>query len=141
MASIYTGGNSAIGIAEEVTWGTIVSPRTNYRPIITSTLGRVRDKNTRQNLSVGTVSNIADGDFLIRDLAQGAIEFEMTYENMGLFLKHAMGQVVDTGAGPFTHTYSRIAGSSWPVGLTVAENRGEGSREIYSGMRVRDWGM
>lgn len=140
MASIYSGGNSSIGIAEEVTYATPVA-RTNFRPILNSSLGRVRGKGERQNLSVGNVSNVADGDFLVSDLAQGRIEFEMVYENMGMWLKHLMGQVVDTGAGPFTHTYSRIVGSSWPVGLTIGENRGDAAREVYRGMRVKSWDM
>lgn len=87
----------------------------------TLTATRARAKPSRGNISVA-----------------GQIQTEISAENIGTILKHAMGGVTTTGAGPYTHTYAL---GSLPVGMQIEHDHGSaisgaGRYELFSGVRV-----
>jgi len=115
MALPFHGRGAAIGIGEESTYGTAVS-RTNWRQTVSDDAYRKVTRNYRPGL-VGVATS-----FTKRNTVSGVTEcggkFEhvLTYEGMGMLLKHALGSLATTGTGPYVHTYKIGA---LPTGLTV----------------------
>lgn len=132
------GMQARIGLGEEVTAGTAVSRTVSGRINSTTVQGKV----TREVVghlygSAGTVANVMDQFDVSKDVG-GDIVFPVTYQGgiLGVLLKHAMGGLVDAGAGPYTHTYT-LSGSL-PAGLTVAVERGVGGLgdQVVNGCKV-----
>lgn len=72
--------------------------------------------------------------------ASGALNTEISAENIGKILKHAMGANTTTGAGPYTHT---LTIGSLPVGMVLEHDygsniSGSGRYEKFNGGRVRN---
>ena len=135
MASIYHGRGAAIGFGENSgTYGDAVS-RTNWRPLISSSLTRTIEKVPRPTLRVGSAGAMRRSNYIQSDNAGGTFSIEASYESMGLLLKHLLGTSSSTtGSAPFTHTYT-IA-DDVPTGLTIENNRGTGTSEVFEGCRL-----
>lgn len=129
MSNIYFGRGAAIGIGQEGTWGTAVA-RSNWRPLISSSLARTIEKVPRPSLRVGTLGAMQRAHFVQADSAGGNAVIECTYENVGMHVKHLLGAVSTAST---THTYT-IA-NDVPTGLTMELVRGTGSSEIFEGCR------
>jgi len=87
----------------------------------TLTSARERSRPTRGNIDVA-----------------GALETEMSAENLGLLLKHTFGVVATTGSGPYRHA---ISVGDLPTGLVVendygANISGSGRFEKFNGCRI-----
>ncbi|MEO1715758.1 MAG: phage tail tube protein [Planctomycetota bacterium] len=98
---------------------------------------RVRQEYTkRAELATAGGSPIRSNKFLSSQSVQGTIVFLMSLEGLGLLFKHTLwGTPVTTGTNPYNHRY--FAGLEAPaLGLTIAVNRGNGSRELFSGLRI-----
>ena len=129
MSNIYFGRGAAIGIGQEGTWGTAVA-RSNWRPLISSSLARTIEKVPRPSLRVGTLGAMQRAHFVQADASGGGVVIECTYENVGMHVKHLLGAVSTAST---THTYT-IA-NDVPTGLTMELVRGTGSSEIFEGCR------
>ena len=133
MASIYHGRGAAIGFGAESTYGTAVS-RTNWRPLISSSLTRTIEKVPRPTLRVGGAGAMRRSHYVQSDNAGGSFTIEASYRSLGLMLKHLMGAVATTGTNPYTHVYTFA--DDVPTGLTIENNRGTGTSEVFEGCRL-----
>jgi len=133
MASIYHGRGASIGIGEESTYGTAVS-RTNWRPLISSSLLRTIEKVPRPTLRTGAAGAMRRAHFISADNAGGSFQVECDYNSVGMFCKHLMGTVADTGGGPYDHTYTFA--NTLPTGLTIENIRGTGTSEVFEGCKI-----
>lgn len=133
MASIYHGRGAAIGFGAESTYGTAVS-RTNWRPLISSSLTRTIEKVPRPTLRVGGAGAMRRSHYIQSDNAGGSFTMEASYRSMGLICKHLMGAVATTGTNPYTHVYTFA--DDVPTGLTIENNRGTGTSEVFEGCRL-----
>ena len=68
------------------------------------------------------------------DNAGGSFTIEASYRSLGLMLKHLMGAVATTGTNPYTHVYTFA--DDVPTGLTIENNRGTGTSEVFEGCRL-----
>ena len=134
MASIYHGRGAAIGFALEDTYGTAKSPRTNWRPLISSSLTRTIEKVPRPVLRVGSAGAMRRRHYVQSDGVSGSFSVEGQYNSIGILLEHLLGASSTTGSGPYTHVYT-IA-DDVPLGLTIENNRGTGTSEILEGCRL-----
>lgn len=134
MASIYHGRGAAIGFALEDTYGTAKSPRTNWRPLISSSLTRTIEKVPRPTLRVGSAGAMRRRHYVQSDGVSGSFSVEGQYTSIGLLIKNLLGASSTTGSGPYTHVYT-IA-DDVPLGLTIENNRGTGTSEILEGCRL-----
>ena len=131
MASIYLGANAAVGIGEESTWGTAVS-RSNWLPLISTTMQRNLTKVPRPTLRVGTLGAMRRTHFTSETVVGGDIVVEATHQSMGMLLKGVLGGAASTGSGPYVHTYKI---GSLVAGHTIEINRGTGTSERFDGCR------
>ena len=134
MASIYHGRGAAIGFGENGgTYGDAVG-RTNWRPLISSSLTRTIEKVPRPTLRVGGAGAMRRSHYIQSDNAGGSFTIEASYRSLGLMLKHLMGAVATTGTNPYTHVYTFA--DDVPTGLTIENNRGTGTSEVFEGCRL-----
>lgn len=69
----------------------------------------------------------------------GSMDLAVSYSNMEVLFKHALGTNNTTGAGPYTHTITMTA--AVPTGLSIEVNRdaanvGAGSSWLYEGCQI-----
>ena len=135
MASIYHGRGAAIGFGAESagSYGDAVA-RTNWRPLISSSLTRTIEKVPRPTLRVGGAGAMRRSHYIQSDNAGGSFSIEASYRSMGLLCKHLMGAVSTTGTNPYTHVYTFA--DDVPEGLTIENNRGTGTSEVFEGCRL-----
>ncbi len=133
MASIYHGRGAAIGFGLESTYGTAVS-RTNWRPLISSSLTRTIEKVPRPTLRVGTLGAMRRKHYIQSDGVSGSFSVEGQYTSIGLLIKNLLGASSTTGSDPYTHVYT--IGGTLPTGLTIENVRGTGTSEIFEGCRL-----
>lgn len=136
MASIYHGRGASIGFGEETgsTYGVAVA-RTNWRPLISSSLLRTIEKVPRPTLRTGAAGAMRRAHFISADNAGGSFQVECDYNSIGMLCKHLMGTVVDSaGPAPFTHTYTFA--NTLPIGLTIENIRGTGTSEVFEGCKL-----
>ena len=138
--AVYLGRNSKISIGEESTWGTAVS-LTNTRPLNNGSLARQVTIVPRPDLKSDSGSAMRRGHYQSEETMTGSFEIAATYENIGMFLKHAMGSLATTGGGdPYSHTYTLAA--SLPTGLTMEFIRGtSGNSEKFEGCKLNSMSM
>tara|TARA_Y100000401_G_scaffold116630_1_gene122894 strand:- start:2190 stop:3143 length:954 start_codon:yes stop_codon:yes gene_type:complete len=138
--AVYLGRNSQIVVGEESTWGTAAS-LTNARPVSSGTLARQVSIVPRPDLLSDSGSAMRRGHYQSEESMTGSFEIAATYENVGMFLKHAMGTLATTGSGdPYTHTYTLAA--DLPTGLTMEFIRGtSGKSEKFEGCKLNNMTM
>ena len=133
MASIYHGRGASIGIGEESTYGTAVS-RTNWRPLISSSLLRTIEKVPRPTLRTGAAGAMRRAHVISADNAGGNFSVECDYNSVGMILKHLMGTLATTGSDPYVHAYTFA--NTLPTGLTIENIRGTGTSEVFEGCKI-----
>lgn len=133
--SLAFGHQAFLGWAQESTYGTPVHPPTKFVEIETESLKAERRFNVRpllghvsQRRTVKSKMNVS-----------GSFKADFVWEGLEQILKHALGSVLTTGAGPYTHTYS--LSTTLPVGLSFFVNRDAGaiggsSAFQYSGCKI-----
>ena len=107
----YFGRNSFVGIGPESTYGTPAAEAALTRPIISCTMLRTVEKVARPHLQVSGVAGLRKAHYIAKDSSTGSLEIEATYDNVGYFLKAALGAgatAADDGdaSTPRVHTYT-----------------------------------
>lgn len=71
----------------------------------------------------------------------GPIEMELPNVNVATWIKHMMGTVVTTGAGPYTHTYTPgdLLGDSMTVQIGKPDVAGTVNPFTYGGVKIASW--
>ena len=78
MSSLYPGRDSFIGIGEEVAYGTPVA-RTNFRPIISTSVERTVDYQPRPNMRNSGASRMRRSLFRASDNVGGSFVMEGSF--------------------------------------------------------------
>jgi len=75
--------------------------------------------------------------------ASGPITLELPPGGIGLLLKHAIGSVTTTGAGPYTHTFVPDSrdGESLTVQIGRPSTDGTLNPFTYSGVKISSWSL
>ena len=129
----YFGRNSFVGVAEESSYGSATATPTVTRPIISCSMLRAVEKVERANLRVAGVAGLRKGHYLVADRASGSLELEATYDNIGYFLKQALGASSTASATLETHTYTM--GDVPIAGTTLRLQRGtDDNSETFEGV-------
>ena len=138
--AVYLGRNSKISVGEESTWGTAAT-LTNARPLSSGSLARQVNIVPRPDLLSDSGSAMRRGHYQQNESMTGSFEIAATYENLGIFLKHAMGSLANTGTSdPYSHTYTLAA--DLPTGLTMEFIRGtSGKSEKFEGCKLNSMSM
>ena len=134
MAAFSTSFGSWAGFVAESTYGTAVSPRTNFMRLVSGNLARrVVNRPTDDLGDAGSTSRNRKYHFLERDDAGGNLTVDMAYDDSTIFLlKHALGAVSTSGAGPYVHTLS--LSSPGQTGFTCEQALGDsGKSEVFEG--------
>lgn len=104
------GFGAIVGLAEEVTYGTEVTPSTHWLPIFSHSLQESREIRRVPHLSVATgeAYHLPRKSVLLGVDVGGDIDTNFCYASKAhlLILKHALGAVGTTGAGPYVHTFT-----------------------------------
>lgn len=143
MGTPMIGMNAMFGLAEEVTWGSAVTPPTHWVPIYRHNVEPTLDIRAVPYLGVATAANQTghmerDSVLLAHDVG-GDIETTACYDStyFALLCKHAFGAVATTGSGPYTHTFT--LDYDGVVGLTghAVDGVGLSNRaETFAGLKI-----
>jgi hypothetical protein len=135
-----TGFSAQLGLAEEVTWGTIVAPARHLEFLgesLKNEIARAESKGLRAGRRILLSSQWAPGKSRIA----GGVDLEMLTTSQALLWKHMLGAISTTGAGPYVHT--AIPGDLTGKGLTIQIGRPDSTGTVrpftYSGCKVRGW--
>lgn len=109
--------NSWIGVGGEVTLGTLVT-RTKFHPHHGESLKISGFGSESRATLYGTSQNRKGKP---KRSADGEINLDFAVNGMEWLLKHAMGTLNTTGAGPYTHTFALAR--ALPTGLSIECNR------------------
>lgn len=135
------GRDAFVGAAEEVTYGTAVSPRTHFARIRSCGIHRKVEKAGRPNLTSGSGSATRRAHAILSDDVEGPIVMEVAYEGLGIWFKHLMGTTGTTGptGSIYVHTYSHTP--TLPTGLTIERGIGRDANgdlkaEVFEGCKL-----
>lgn len=133
--SSYFGRNSFVGIGPESTYGTAAAEAAVTRPIVSCSMLRQIEKVPRANLRVSGVAGLRKGHYLSSDKSSGSLELECTYDNVGYYLKAALGAASTSTGTVNTHTYTM---GDVPIeGNTLFLQRGTGDNyERFEGVVI-----
>jgi len=116
----FTGVGSALGLGVETVYGTPVA-RTNWIQLV----GISTARKTLELLENPILSDqpTKEAAISVYDAWEGSFSLVPSFTGQGLIWEHAMGAVVDAGAGPtYTHTFGLA--KVLPIGLTSEVKRG-----------------
>ncbi|HVV37585.1 MAG TPA: phage tail tube protein [Acidimicrobiales bacterium] len=135
-----SGISGQLGVAEESTWGTAVTVTRFYELLdenIDLDIARIESEGIRSGQRVLRSDDWVGGTKRVT----GPITLELATKNIALLFKHALGSVVTTGAGPYTHTIS--PGDLTGKGLTVQAGRPSDDGTVqpftWNGVKILDW--
>ena len=139
MALARIGRGTAIGIAEEVTWGTAVA-RTHWIRSVSSGLQQTVKKKPRPDL-YGSTAGTRSKHFTESVEAGGPEEWLFGYEGQGPLWKHALwGTPTTTGPVSTIYTHTYPMSGTVPTGLTIEEIRGTdpttNASRVYEGCMI-----
>ena len=144
--ALYVGRGAAIGVGEETTWGTAAA-RTHWMQPISESLMRKVGKAGRPNLGLTGVPG-RRRHYISDDMAGGDVELELLLEGQGIWLKHALGTLAESGAGdPYTHTYTQSSQLDAGTGLTIERIVGTDTAagatraEVFEGCKIATLGI
>lgn len=110
------GLNSYFGLGDESTIGTGVAA-TKFLLSNSISLKGVQKRNTKAFLGAASIIDTHNGAKSV----SGGIEFPIPVTGAEKILKHSLGGIADSGAGPYTHIYSCT--TALPVGISFHVNR------------------
>lgn len=130
------GLGTQLSLGQEVTAGT---------PVSTTVGVRIRSVDFQEKRQYDTIPWLVgsggtrnfNAEILASIDVAGTVELDACYAGggMGFWLKHALGTVNTTGAGPYAHAFTLAA--ALPVPLTVAVERGSsGADDVFAGCMV-----
>lgn len=128
------GANAFLSYVEESTWGTtpgspsmVLLKAATYGETLSANMEELRSNSINSNRAVESVRG---GNFDVG----GGIPFEAALLGFGTILKHALGDVTTTGAGPYTHVIKR---GTLPAGLTIEKGFDDINQYfVYTGCKV-----
>ena len=103
MAAVLTGHGAFIKLGKESTYSVAVSTTISNR-INSVSIQKVQERNQKANLSVpasGVLGGLYDGFLTV----EGSVEMPVMYQGLGLLFEMALGNVTNSGAGPFDNVY------------------------------------
>ncbi len=115
--AIRTGLNAQLGVALETTFGTYVAPA-RWFEFTAESITREQERMESKGIRAGTRVLRSDRWVLGKKTIGGDMGFEVVTSGLGVFLEHAMGDVVTVNdlATAFTHTFTP---GDLPVGFTA----------------------
>jgi len=130
----YKGIGLALGLAVETTYGTAVTPATNWIPL-TSVSGPGVTKNYVENPLLSDQPTREQPVNVRSEWAQ-TVTTNLSYQGLGLLWYYATGVTpVTTGAGPYTHVYE--LSTTLPTSLTAETKRGTAANaDVAEGVKV-----
>jgi hypothetical protein len=145
MALPLVSWGAFLGLTDEVTWGTPVTPSTHWLPIVSDAVEETPTVEAVPYLgfAVQAFHNPRDLNIVARD-AGGPIVTVPTYDQkaFAMLLKHCFGAAPSTtGAGPYDHEY--VLSAAGTVFATLQKQHGTHASldraEIVPGAMVNDW--
>lgn len=135
MSLPYQGRGAYIGAGEESTWGTAVA-LTRYARATNVGIRRNRTLQRVPHLVAASGSANAQHRFTASDRVSGGFGFLAAYNDhfFGMILKHALGGLATSGAGPYAHVFTPEA--ALPNGLTLKQGMGTGYSETFEGCQI-----
>ena len=137
MPTPYIGIDTRIAFGEEATWGTEVARTVSQRLISTTLQTRAEYTPLPHLVGAATGQRVKGESFQVSEKTSGDNVAVAAFEGgaLGILLKHAMGTLVTTGAGPtYTHTFTLA--QALPTGLSAAMQRGTATAEEFYGLKV-----
>lgn len=130
------GSGSVVALFEETTYATAPGAPNGTKLYVVSSALQASQPLVKSNTLGGNRARTRSGRGNIN--AGGPIKTELSAENVGTLLKHAMGAVSTSGVGPYTHTLTL---GNLPVGLHIEHDygaaiSGAGRYERFKGKRV-----
>jgi len=119
MASPSTLSASA-GCKAESTWATPVTPD-RFWPVIPGEFVSADQTHIKSNAVISDYAYLETGQMVLGSLnASGNVGFELTDNAVGLLFKLIMGGVSTSGAGPYTHVFTKgtLPSSTWQYAET-----------------------
>lgn len=137
MSSVH---DAFVGVAEEVTYGTAVAPSRFYE-FVSEGLKGVYERVESEGVRAGTKVLRSDRFVPVAKGAEGDLKLEVFDAGFGLLLKHMLGAVSTTGAGPYVHTATvgDLAGKALTVQAARAAVDGTLHPFTYEGGKVKEW--
>lgn len=143
--AIPSGLAAQLGVAEETTWGTVVTPSRFYE-FRNESLAQTIERMESQGLRAGTRVLRSDRWVAGQKEVGGNIEMEVANRSFGLWLKHALGTIATTQPDavndPTVYDHTATPGDL-PVGLTTQVGRPDEAGTVhpftYHGCRVASW--
>jgi len=136
MAISATGRGTYIGFEAEATYGTAetIDGSSNWRPLVSGSLQtRVQRQAVPDLYDGGTVSRRKHD---VSSESGGALRLVVTYDNIGLLLKAALGSLSDGGGGGPTYTHDYTLANALPS-LTMELIRGNSTNsETFEGIQI-----
>ncbi|MDQ3107512.1 MAG: phage tail tube protein [Actinomycetota bacterium] len=101
--AIGTGISGQVGFAAESTYGTAVTV-TKFVEVDKWSIKKVPNWMRSNGIRSGQLMDRSEDSAIGTFDVSGSMEMDLTAKNVALLFKHAVGAVVTSGAGPFTHT-------------------------------------
>jgi len=128
---------SHFGVGQEVTYGTAVAPTKYFNVKGAESVHEEPTWEEFGSVRAWSIRRIEEATSAIR----GDVPIEGNYQDIGVILKHLIGDVDDTGSGPYTHTFPGSTGipatGRIGLGLTLEMLRADGTLNWrYAGCKV-----
>ena len=143
MSPLRTGIAAQLGIGEETTFGTPVTP-SRFFEFVDESLSLEIERLESRGLRAGTRILRSDRWRSGRRSVSGDVTFEVNSKNQGLLWKHALGSIATTTPVGATNTRDHTATpGDLPTGLTVQVGRPDVGGTVrpftYHGCKVASW--
>jgi hypothetical protein len=135
MSIPYVGHASNIGLAQEVTYGTAVSPRTRWMRVTEAGLARRILRQPVEDLAADGLAANERYRVQTGEESGGSIGGWVAFNDhcLTFLLKNALGSISTTGSGPYTHT--AVMRTALPS-LTISQNQGGSVGEVFEGCKI-----
>lgn len=140
--AIPSGLSAQVGVAEEVTWGTVVTPN-RFFPFLSESLSQDIERIESDGIIAGARLRRSTQWEPGAKTVSGDLNLEVNTRNVGVLLKHALGSVVTTGPVSSLYTHVITPGDLGGKGLTVQVGRPDTTGTVraftYRGCKVGTW--
>ncbi len=145
MSPLRTGVAAQLGVGEETTYGTPVTPN-RFFEFVSESLKLDLERLESRGLRAGTRVLRSDRWRTGRRSVSGDIELEVNSKSQGLLWKHMLGSIATTTPSGATNTRDHTATpGDLPVGLTVQVGRPDVGGTVrpftYHGCKIATWAL
>lgn len=138
MAIPYLGAGTAIGGQIESTYGTDPAGTPVWLKAVSSSLASTTERGIVDHLVHGDSGEVQDTFEVSRSMG-GDLVVKARYQGLGWLLYLALGQIVESGAGPYVHTYSPAVGGLLPSATIYVVRGTSGVQDEFTGCKVASW--